>query len=87
VAIPGLARVVAELHFSVLADSHERNFIFEDVLAASADRTAEPGGERYSDQGAKFLKGLPEAIEAVCPRTEVQLCIVHLVRASLNYVR
>jgi putative transposase len=26
------------------------------------------------------------AIEAVYPRTEVQLCIVHLVRASLNYV-
>ncbi len=32
------------------------------------------------------LKGFPEAIEAVFPRTEVQLCIVHLVRASLNYV-
>jgi transposase-like protein len=32
------------------------------------------------------LKGFPEAIAAVYPRTEVQLCIVHLVRASLNYV-
>jgi transposase-like protein len=32
------------------------------------------------------LKGFPEAIEAVYPRTEVQLCIVHLVRASLNYL-
>jgi putative transposase len=32
------------------------------------------------------LKGFPEAIEAVYPRTEVQLCIVHMVRASLNYV-
>ena len=32
------------------------------------------------------LRGFPEAIEAVYPRTEVQLCIVHLVRASLNYV-
>src|SRR5450756_2230447 len=32
------------------------------------------------------LKGFPEAIESVYPRTEVQLCIVHLVRASLNYV-
>jgi putative transposase len=32
------------------------------------------------------LKGLPEAIETVFPRTEVQLCIVHLVRQSLNYV-
>lgn len=32
------------------------------------------------------LKGFPEAIAAVYPRTEVQFCIVHLVRASLNYV-
>jgi putative transposase len=32
------------------------------------------------------LKGFPEAIEAAYPRTQVQLCIVHLVRASLNYV-
>jgi putative transposase len=32
------------------------------------------------------LKGLPEAIEAVFPKTEIQLCIVHLVRQSLNYV-
>jgi putative transposase len=32
------------------------------------------------------LKGFPEAIEAVYPKAEVQLCIVHLVRASLNYV-
>ncbi len=32
------------------------------------------------------LKGFPEAIETVFPRTTVQLCIVHLVRYSLNYV-
>lgn len=32
------------------------------------------------------LKGFPEAIEAVYPRTQVQLCIVHLVRGSLRYV-
>jgi putative transposase len=32
------------------------------------------------------LKGFPEAIECVFPKTEVQLCIVHLVRHSLNYV-
>lgn len=32
------------------------------------------------------LKGFPEAIEAVFPQTQVQLCIVHLVRHSLNYV-
>jgi putative transposase len=32
------------------------------------------------------LKGFPEAIEAVFPQTEVQLCMVHLVRYSLNFV-
>jgi putative transposase len=32
------------------------------------------------------LKGLPEAIEAVFPNTQVQLCIVHKVRNSLRYV-
>jgi putative transposase len=32
------------------------------------------------------LKGFPEAIEAVFPKTQVQLCIVHLVRYSLNFV-
>jgi putative transposase len=32
------------------------------------------------------LKGFPEAIEAVFPKTAVQLCIVHLVRHSLNFV-
>src|SRR5919199_2160333 len=32
------------------------------------------------------LKGLPEAIEAVFPKTQVQLCIVPKVRHSLRYV-
>ncbi|UWU55304.1 IS256 family transposase [Xanthomonas oryzae pv. oryzae] len=32
------------------------------------------------------LKGLPEAVQAVFPQTLTQLCIVHLVRASLRYV-
>jgi len=32
------------------------------------------------------LKGFPQAIESVFPQAVVQLCIVHLVRASLNYV-
>ena len=32
------------------------------------------------------LKGFPEAIETVFPHTTVQLCIVHMVRHSLNYV-
>ena len=32
------------------------------------------------------LKGFPEAIESVFPKTAVQLCIVHMMRYSLNYV-
>ena len=32
------------------------------------------------------LKGFPEAIKAVFPHTEIQLCLVHLVRHGLNYV-
>ena len=32
------------------------------------------------------LKGFPEAIESVYPETQVQLCIVHMVRNSLKFV-
>jgi putative transposase len=32
------------------------------------------------------LKGFPEAMEAVFPATQVQLCLVHMVRHSLRYV-
>ena len=32
------------------------------------------------------LKGLPEAIEAAFPKTQVQLCIVHKLRSSFKYV-
>ena len=42
----------------------------EDILIASVDG----------------LKGFPEAINSVFPKTEVQLCIVHQIRNSLKYV-
>ena len=32
------------------------------------------------------LRGFPQAIESVFPQAQVQTCIVHLIRASLNYV-
>ena len=32
------------------------------------------------------LKGFPEAIQSIYPNTEVQLCIVHMIRGSLKYV-
>ncbi len=64
--------------------------------------TAENGGAKFwlqvvtelKNRGVKDifiacvdgLKGFPEAIEAVFPKTQVQLCIVHMVRHNLNYV-
>jgi len=32
------------------------------------------------------LKGFPEAINAIYPQTEVQLCIVHQIRNSIRYI-
>ena len=32
------------------------------------------------------LKGFPEAIESVFPQTQIQLCIVHMIRNSVKYV-
>jgi putative transposase len=36
--------------------------------------------------GVDGLTGFPDAIKTVFPKTEVQLCIVHMVRNSLKYV-
>ncbi len=47
-----------------------KNRGLQDVLVAAVDR----------------LTGFPEAIAAVFPKTEVQLCIVHMVRNSLKFV-
>ena len=32
------------------------------------------------------LKGLPEALQSVFPKAEVQLCVIHMIRNSLKYV-
>ncbi|MET4141923.1 transposase-like protein [Pedobacter sp. UYP1] len=32
------------------------------------------------------LKGFPEAVEAIFPRTRVQLCIIHQIRSSMRYI-
>lgn len=32
------------------------------------------------------LKGFPEAIEAIFPKTRIQLCVVHQIRSSIRYV-
>jgi len=47
-----------------------RNRGIQDILIAAVDG----------------LTGFPEAINAVFPKTEVQLCIVHMVRNSLKFV-
>lgn len=52
-----------------LADRTLRNRGVGDVLIACCDG----------------LKGLPESINDVWPQTDVQLCVVHLVRTSLRY--
>ena len=32
------------------------------------------------------LKGFPEAINSIFPKTEIQLCIIHQIRNSLKYI-
>lgn len=32
------------------------------------------------------LKGLPEAMNAIFPKTEIQLCVVHMIRNSLKFI-
>jgi len=32
------------------------------------------------------LKGLPDAIKSVFPQTEIQLCVIHMIRNSLKYI-
>ena len=56
------------------------------VLAAGCDRTAQPGRADIFIACVDGLKGASDAIEAVFPKAVVQLCIVHMVRHSLNYV-
>lgn len=32
------------------------------------------------------LKGLPQALEQVYPKTEIQICVIHMIRASIKHV-
>ena len=47
-----------------------RNRGIDDILIASIDG----------------LRGFPEAIKAIFPKTEIQLCVIHQIRNSLKYV-
>jgi putative transposase len=57
-------------HFWLSVLSDLRARGVEDILIASIDG----------------LKGFPQAIENIFPKTQVQLCIVHQIRSSLRYV-
>jgi hypothetical protein len=57
-----------------------------EVLAQGLQRSAQPRVEDILIAVVDGLKGFPEAIEAVFPKTTVQTCIVHLIRASLGHV-
>jgi len=60
--------IVKELIFWLQVLANLNNRGVEDILIASVDR----------------LKGFPEAITPIFPKTVVQLCIIHQIR---NYVR
>lgn len=53
---------------------------------AGCDRTEEQGVKDIFIACVDGLKGFPEAIESVYPQTQIQLCMVHMVRHSLKYV-
>ncbi|KJV79781.1 transposase, Mutator family protein [Rickettsia hoogstraalii str. RCCE3] len=44
------------------------------------------GMARHTDSMYDNLTGMSEAIGAIFPKTEHQLCIVHQIRNSLRYV-
>ncbi|TMQ67579.1 MAG: hypothetical protein E6K80_15125 [Candidatus Eisenbacteria bacterium] len=56
------------------------------VLAQGDHRAQEPRGAGHFLVCCDGLKGFPQAIEAVFPKTVVQTCIVHLIRSSTRFV-
>jgi len=61
---------IAQTEGAKLVATELRNRGVKDILIACVDG----------------LKGFPEAIETIFPKTAIQLCIVHMVRHRLNYV-
>ena len=57
-----------------------------EVLDAGPHRPEDPRRPGHPDRCVDGLTGFPDAIEAIFPKTTVQTCIVHLIRASLKYV-
>lgn len=89
-------RVVTKASYSVIGINQEG---YKDILGIY---TAEQEGASFwlgvitelQTRGVKDiliacvdgLKGFPEAINTIFPKTEIQLCIVHQIRNSLKYV-
>jgi len=63
-------------------DQNEGSKFWYEVLSELKNR----GVNDILIAGVDGLTGFPEAIKTVFPKTEVQLCIVHMVRNSLKYV-
>ncbi len=55
-------------------------------MAADSDRVAQSRCAGHTDRLRGRAERFPDAIGTVYPKTQVQLCIVHLMRNSLNFV-
>jgi putative transposase len=84
---PDLVSVVTDAVLDEVAEWQNRPLealyplVFLDAL-----RVKERGVEDVPIAVVDGLKGFPDAIAAVFPRTQVQACIVHLIRSSLDLV-
>ena len=54
--------------------------------AKKMDDSADPTHSDILIACVDGLKGFPEAIESIYPKTEIQHCIIHQIRNSLKYV-
>ena len=64
-----------------ISESEGANF-WAGVLASLKNR----GVEDILIACVDGLKGFPEAINSLFPKTEIQLCIIHQIRNSMRYV-
>lgn len=89
-------QVKTKVMYNILGiDSHGRKDILGFYVAESEgahfwlgvlNDLKERGVKDILIAGIDGLKGFPEAINAVFPHTEIQLCVVHQIRNSLKYI-
>lgn len=63
-----------------------QKWIFQILAGHALNDMANRGVKDILIASVDGLTGFPEAINAVFPQADVQLCIVHMVRNSLKYV-